>query len=48
MRCNYNKARDGLNLVLEEGVYKSKPTAKQKLDEDYRFWWGLSNVRSLA
>jgi len=45
--CDY-KARDGLNLVLEDGVYKSKPTPKQEWDEDYRFWWDLSNVRRLA
>ena len=45
--CNY-KARDGLNLVLEDGVYKSKPSPKQKWDEGYRFWWDLSNVRRLA
>lgn len=45
--CDY-KARDGLNLVLEDGVYKSKPTPKQKWDEGYRFWWDLSNVRRLA
>ena len=44
--CDY-KARDGLNLVLEDGVYKSKPTPKQKWDEGYRFWWDLSNVRRL-
>ena len=45
--CDY-KARDGLNLVLEDGVYKSKPTSKQKWDEGYRYWWDLSNVRRLA
>ena len=45
--CDY-KARDGLNLVLEDRVYKSKPTPKQEWDEGYRFWWGLSNVRRLA
>ena len=44
--CDY-KARDGLNLVLEDGVYKSKPTPKQEWDEGYRFWWDLSNVRRL-
>ena len=44
--CDY-KVRDGLNLVLEDGVYKSKPTLKQKWDEGYRFWWDLSNVRRL-
>ena len=41
--CDY-KARDGLNLVLEDGVYRSKPTPKQKWDEGFRFWWDLSNV----
>ena len=45
--CDY-KVWDGLNLVLEDGVYKSKPTPKQKWDEGYRFWWDLSNVRRLA
>ena len=45
--CDY-KARDGLNLVLEDGVYKSKPTPKQEWDEGYRFWWDLSNVQRLA
>ena len=45
--CDY-KARDGLNLVLEDGVYKSNPMPKLKWDEDYRFWWDLSNVRRLA
>ena len=45
--CDY-KARDGLNLVLDDGVYKSNPTPKQKWDEGYRFWWDLSNVRRLA
>ena len=45
--CDY-KARDGLNLVLEDGVYKSKPTPKLEWDEGYRFWWDLSNVRRLA
>ena len=44
--CDY-KARDGLNLVLEDGVYKSKPTPKQEWNEGYRFWWDLSNVRCL-
>lgn len=44
--CDY-KARDGLNLVLEDGVYRSKPTPKQEWDEGYRFWWDLSNVRRL-
>ena len=44
--CDY-KARDGLNLVLEDGVYRSKPTPKQKWDEGYRFWWDISNVRRL-
>ena len=41
--CDY-KARDGLNLVLEDGVYKSK----QEWDEGYRYWWDLSNVRRLS
>ena len=45
--CDY-KVRDGLNLVLEDGVYKSKPTPKQEWDEGYRFWWDLSNVQRLA
>ena len=45
--CDY-KVRDGLNLVLEDGVYKSKLTPKQEWDEGYRFWWDLSNVRRLA
>ena len=45
--CDY-KARDGLNLVLEDGVYKSKPTPKQEWDEGYRYWWDLSNVRRLS
>ena len=45
--CDY-KARDGLNLVLEDGVYRSKPLPKQEWDEGYRFWWDLSNVRRLA
>ena len=44
--CDY-KARDGLNLVLEDGVYKSKPMPKQEWDEGYRYWWDLSNVRYL-
>ena len=44
--CDY-KARDGLNLVLEDDVYKSKPTLMQEWDEGYRFWWDLSNVRCL-
>ena len=45
--CDY-KARDGLNLVLEDRVYKSKPTPKQEWDEGYRFWWDISNVRRFA
>ena len=45
--CDY-KVRDGLNLVLEDGVYKSKPTPKQEWDEGYPYWWDLSNVRRLA